>query len=306
MKRLLLTILFVMLAGMAFVVVYLLEAHWEVRSVAPALPTQAALFKAAGSDAGPVRIHYINTASQESAGRKVIHPAYVLEWADGRLFLIEVGMDREGAQAFGDVMESYLGADPIRFFGAAAQQLGARVHNVTGLAVSHLHVDHTGGITQLCETVSHQITVYQTEIQATQGNYVTAPGQAHLNEADCASRVVLQSTDIFSFVDFPGLVAVSAGGHTPGSTIFFANVGGTLWVLAGDIAWTVEDIWSNTPKPAAYSTFVVPEYGARMEELRHWLKALDADPNIKVLVSHGEAAMLASGMPAWAPEPPVQ
>ncbi len=296
MRRLFLTILFAMLAAMGLATAYLLEAHWEIRSVSPDLPNRTDIYRAVGVDGAPTRIRVINTASQEAAGRKVIHPSYVIEWADGRIFLIEVGMDRDGAEAFGQTMERFLGSDPIDFHGSVAERMGAALNDVHAIAVSHLHIDHTGGMGKICEAVSHQINVFQTELQATQGNYMTSPGLTHLDEADCVSRVVLQPERINTFADFPGLVAVPAGGHTPGSTVYFANVQGTIWALAGDIAWTLKDITTNTPKPAAYSALIVPEYGARMEELRQWLRDLNADPRINVLVSHGEDAMLAAGM----------
>ena len=291
-----LTILFALLAIAGLGTAFLLEAHWEMRSVSPDLPEREEIFRALGSEDGPIRIRFVNTASQEAAGRKVIHPSYILEWADGRIFLIEVGMDKDGAEAFGRTMERFLGSDPIAFHGSVAAQMGAALDRVAGVAVSHLHIDHTGGIGEICETVTHQITVFQTDIQAMQGNYVTAPGLTHLQEASCASRVVLEGARILTFVDFPGLIAVSAGGHTPGSTVYFANVNGTVWALAGDITWTVEDITTNTPKPTAYSTLIVPEYGARMEELRVWLRDLNADPRVHVLVSHGEQALIDTGL----------
>ncbi len=296
MRTLLLTVLFGLLAIIGVAVLFLLEAHWEIQSVAPDLPDRGEIYAALAAENGPVRIRYINTASQTAAGRKVIHPSYVIEWADGRIFLIEVGMDEPGAAAFGRTMERFLGSDPIEFHGSAAARLGPDSARIAGIAVSHLHIDHTGGIREICAAVSHQITVFQTEDQANRGNYVTNPGFADLDEAECVSRVVMEGTGAHRIVDFPGLVAVAAGGHTPGSTVYFAKVGDKIWVMAGDITWTVDDVRSNTPKPSAYSTLIVPEYGARMEELRMWLKSLDALPRIHVVVSHGEQAVIDAGM----------
>lgn len=301
MRTILLTVLFGLLAVIGIAVLYLLEAHWEIQSVAPGLPDRSDIYEALATDSGPVGIRYINTASQSAAGRKVIHPSYVIEWADGRIFLIEVGMDEPGAAAFGRTMERFLGSEPIAFHGSAAARLGPDGDRIAGIAVSHLHIDHTGGIREICAAVSHQITVFQTEDQATKGNYVTDPGFADLDDADCVSRVVLEGSGVHRIVDFPGLVAVAAGGHTPGSTVYFAKVGETIWVMAGDIAWTVDDIRSNTPKPAAYSALIVPEYGARMEELRLWLKSMDAVPRMNVVVSHGEQAVIDAGMEPYEP-----
>ncbi len=296
MRRIFWTIGVALLAIIGVGLVFLLEAHWEIRSVAPALPDRQAIDAALEGADGPVQIRYVNTASQGAAGRRVIHPAYVLEWADGRIFLVEVGMDREGAAAFGRTMERLLGSAPIEIYGSVAEQMGGDIERVAAIAVSHLHVDHTGGIAEICTAASQRIAVFQTEMQASRGNYVTVPGQAHLDEAACADKTVLPTASIYPLADYPGLIAISAGGHTPGSTVYVAKVGGTYWVMAGDIAWTAYDIQNDIPKPAAYSALVVPEYGARMEELRHWLKALDDDPNTHVVVSHGEQALIDHGM----------
>lgn len=296
MRRLLLGILFLIILGLTYIGVFLGEAHWEIRTVKPALPTVDEVRTALDRGEGPVRIRYINTASQAAAGRKVIHPSYVLEWADGRVFLVEVGMDRIGAAAFGQTMEQFLGSDPIEIFGSVAEQMGDGVSNIGAVAVTHLHTDHTGGIGEICAAHSGDVKVFQTAMQASKGNYMTAPGQGHLDNAPCAEQVVLEDGPIYEFDTYPGLVAVSAGGHTPGSTVYFAQVGDDIWVMAGDLAWTLKDILTNTAKPIAYSMLVVPEDGTRMEGLRLWLKALDQEPDVNVVVSHGEQALFDTGM----------
>jgi glyoxylase-like metal-dependent hydrolase (beta-lactamase superfamily II) len=94
-------------------------------------------------------------------------------------------------------------------------------------------------------------------------------------------------------------VAIAAGGHTPGSTVFAARVGEVTWILAGDMTNSRAALLANEPKPALYSLFIVPEAPARLERMRLWLSALDAESDVTVVVSHDQPALEASGMSAW-------
>ena len=68
MMRLLRWVLLIVLLVLGAV---LLEAHLEIRSVAPPIPTRAELEPLRTTPDGPVRLRYVNTASQrENRSRK--------------------------------------------------------------------------------------------------------------------------------------------------------------------------------------------------------------------------------------------
>ncbi len=275
---------------------FLLEAHWEMRQIKPTLPTANQIEAAVSSEDGPVSIRYINTASQASPGRHIIHPSYAIEWPDGRILLIDAGMDESGARTFGATMERFLSADPIEFHGSAAQQLGPASARVEGIGFTHLHVDHTGGIGELCNDDEPAIAVFQTEDQAVRTNYTTTPGQTHIHDADCTNVSVLKDGPVHRLEGFPGLIAIAAGGHTPGSTVFVARVKESVWVLAGDITLALDHVRTNTPKPAIYSSLIVPEAMERMEELRLWLRDLERTQSYRIIISHDIQSLHASEM----------
>jgi len=58
---------------------------------------------------------------------------------------------------------------------------------------------------------------------------------------------------------------------------------------------------SIQPKERIYSLLVTPEAPARMEELRRWLGALDAEADTHVLVSHDTDFIATGSLPAYAP-----
>ena len=151
------------IAFLVLIGVVLAEAHFEIRRVTPPLPDAAALQERVREAVGPIRLSYINTASQPGRGPFTIgHPAFLLEWADGRGFLIDTGMDREAAEAFGRLAERVFGSGPIQAHGSLVEQLGDRIARISGVAFTHLHADHTNGLLSLCAAGAGPLDLFQT------------------------------------------------------------------------------------------------------------------------------------------------
>lgn len=123
-------------------------------------------------------------------------------------------------------------------------------------------------------------------------------GLAALDAASCP-RAVLAEGLVKSVRGFPGLVAVSLGGHTPGSTLYGVVVDGKTWVFSGDITNDRRSLLEDLPKPWWYSALVEPENVERTAQLREWLRRLDERPGVTVLPAHDVVAMAAAGLPAW-------
>lgn len=283
----------------------LAQAHWQINRINPPLPSVSVLDQLSEKDNGPVSVSYINSASQPSPDSDTVgHPSFVLEWSDGRIFLIDAGMDEAAALEFGRMGEALFSASPIQFHGAVSELLGDARERVQAIAFTHLHGDHTQGAISLCAAVQSKLTVYQTSLQALEGNYTTDPGRDDLKAAGCFSEqsLVEQSEDTqgpLPIPGFPGLMAIAAGGHTPGSTIYLASVGATIWVFAGDISNFKQSIVLNRPKHWLYSTFLTPESSSQLEQLRRWLGEVDARAGYSVVVSHDLTALQNSGIRAW-------
>ncbi|NQZ97918.1 MAG: MBL fold metallo-hydrolase [Myxococcales bacterium] len=304
MKKLALATLALFLLAIAVLGSFLLHAHWQVRTIDMALPSREALASLVDIADAPIDIRYLNTGKQENpAGTPMAYPVFVLEWADGRRFAIDAGMDAKRARDFGKPIEFALGFDPMEPLGSVGRQLGTALGSVAGIAFTHLHVDHTQGIASLCPPGARPLRVFQTPTQADVGNYMTNPGKAQLEDAACARIERLAGGPLFEIPGFPGLVAIEAGGHTPGSTVFATHVQGTTWLFSGDITNFRDAMLEDRPKERIYSLFITPEAPARLSKLRRWLAALDADPRIDVVVSHDGTALESSGLRAW--EPPA-
>jgi glyoxylase-like metal-dependent hydrolase (beta-lactamase superfamily II) len=302
MRRILYGVVLILLASLGIGLAVLGEAHWEMNGLTPVLPDRPALAARTNAEGGPIRVSFVNTATQRGPGPSAVsHPAFVLEWLDGRVFLIDTGMDRERALAFSRPVELLLGAEPIEPHGSPGEQLGPAVQRVSGIAFTHLHSDHTGGLASICEEIEHTVPVFQVPWQADLENYMTSTGRDDILQAGCAIPERLAGGPLYTVPGFPGLVAFAAGGHTPGSTVFVAHVRGTTWVFAGDVTNFKEALLENRPKQRIYSLIIVPEARTHLETLRVWLAALDAEPGVTVVLSHDLDALVASKLPAWSP-----
>jgi glyoxylase-like metal-dependent hydrolase (beta-lactamase superfamily II) len=275
-------------------------AHLQIRQLDETLPDVAHLMEHDWLSApdGPVEIRWINTASQQSSFGMIGHVVFVIRWADGRAFLIDAGMDRADAIAFGKPMETVLGADATEVFGPVEEQMTDSINIIKGIGFTHLHSDHTSGITAICSVMKNPATVFQTTHQSDYQNLNTTDGQKFVEEAAC-TRSILSDELIKSIDGFPGLIAIAAGGHTPGSTIFATRVNGKTWVFAGDITNSKEEMLSDTGKGFAYSYLLVPENTALLGAWRPWLKTVDERPDAQVIISHDINDTRASDLNPW-------
>jgi len=231
------------------------------------------------------------------------HPSFVLEWADGRILLIDLGMTRVGAAAFGTPLETLGGAAPIEPHFSVAERLGAARNRVQALIFTHLHIDHVGGIEDLCAALDHPARLFMTEAQEERPNYTTKTGLNLLRQARCVRRERLTGGPLFRVPGFPGVEVIAAGGHTSGSQIIVAHLqgdgGGRSYVFTGDIVNNIDGINHDIPKPHLYSLLMVPEAPGRLGELRQFLRHLRDDSGLSLLVSHDQLQLEQSGIPAW-------
>lgn len=295
MRLLLMVVAGGILAVALVVAVIVVPALLQVRGVEPPLPDAAELRSLLEVEDGPVRLRYVNTSSQAIGDRTLGHTVFLAEWANGDVFMIDAGMDREQAAAFGELMQTLLDAGEARSHGTIAELLGPEVQRVKGVAYTHLHIDHSQGTLPFCEARGPGARVFQTRWQAELHNFNTDEGAGIVADS-CLEPGELSGGTILRPEGFPGLGLVGLGGHTPGSTLFAIPVDGQLWIFSGDITNTKQDLLTHTGKPALYSYLMVPEHTGRTAQLRLWLAELDRRPDVRVVVSHDLTDIEASGM----------
>ena len=281
--------------GLVLAAIALVPAHLQIRRVEPTLPDVAGLRALLSVENGPVGIRYVNTSSQALGQGELGHTVFLVEWANGNLFMVDAGMDRKTAVEFGRLMESVLGAEEAVSHGTIAELLGEDTMRVMAVGYTHLHIDHAQGTVPFCAARGSGASVFQTSWQADLHNYNTEESAAIVGES-CLEAGTLGEDAVMAVDGFPGIGLVALGGHTPGSTLFAVAVGDRLWLISGDISNSKADLLSDTGKGFFYSYLVVPEHTGRNELLRPWLAALDAEADTTVIVSHDLPDIAASGM----------
>lgn len=295
-------------------------AHLEIRRLDPPLPTPGDLLAAPLAEEHdlPLRLGWIDTARQRLPTSQVLaleageadppfamsHPAFVIEWSDGRIFLFDLGMDAASAVAFGTPLEALAGAEPIEPLGSVAARLGGEaLGRVAAVAFSHLHMDHVSGVDALCQRVDRRLRWVRTRSQAERDNFTTRAARALLEQSRCLEPETLEAAALARVPGFPGLSLFEAAGHTPGSQVAAVQLRRDdvveTWVLAGDVANHMRGVREDRDKPLLYRLFVVPEAPARLGRVRRLLLEVEREPRGHVVLAHDAEQLRASGLPEY-------
>ncbi len=333
MRFLLKSFAFLVVTALILATVTLAWGHVHIRRLAPPLPPLEAVTQPDRELDLPVRLTWINTASQRMPRAAVLepeldpnpdapyvmsHPAFVVEWQDGRIFLIDLGMDTATAMDFGLPNEMVVGASPMEPHKPASARLGENRSRVAGVGFTHMHVDHTDGLDKLCDDLGPRgpgqepIALFQHHNQIAQVNHTTRGAKARVQQASCTElRTLGFESGLLEVPDFPGLYAIPAAGHTPGSTLWVVQLrtfpGGSegvhddvqTWVITGDVVNQFQGVEYDLPKPRLYSLLVVPENDDRLSQVRRFLEKLSRKPGVQLLVNHDRNQIEATGLPSY-------
>jgi len=298
-KKIFLSFLLLILLAVGGITAILIPAHQQIDALNPPFPSLKSIRESAKIEGLPVSIEMFNTATQMVSKTSVLssvkkddafemsYPTFLITWENGQQFLIDAGMTESVALAFGKPLET-LGAGAMKFHGDLKDFIDPS--NINGIGFTHLHEDHVDGVRTLCPAAKGLVVVQGYE-QFSQVNYGTSAQNELLDSLECGKRLLIRDNfTLKSIAGFPGLYLINVAGHTPGSQVFVVHVKvegrNTTYILAGDLANHIEGIESNISKPVFYSRFIVPENLVQLDKARIWLKQLDAEYNINVLISH--------------------
>ncbi|MFQ3243451.1 MAG: glyoxylase-like metal-dependent hydrolase (beta-lactamase superfamily II) [Arenicella sp.] len=266
----------------------LLPAHMQVRNVAPPLPENSELLALRGANS-PAKVSYIITSSQPLERGQISHISIVIEWANGKRFLIDTGMSRREAKNFADLLKKLdSSAGSVTVYTTVSDALGSEIKDIAGVGFTHLHIDHTQGLENFCTARGTGAVLLQSASQRELHNFNTTEG-ADLLENSCLKRSdfsIAKDATLYQSIEFPGLAAFELGGHTPGSTLWAVAIADKVLLFSGDITNDKASIDHNVAKQALYSYLLVPENTKRTAELRGWLNGLDKSEPFSVIVSH--------------------
>lgn len=275
----------VFLILVALLAMFLVPQHLQIRQVAPPLPSAQELRALLEIPNSPSAVRFMTTSTQLGGVGLLSHNSVLIEWSNGDMVMIDAGMDEAGAIDFGELLKSMGPAEDVVVVGTVGQILGADISRVKAVGFTHLHIDHTQGVEKFCEDRGAGAVALQTRYQHDLQNFNTEEGAAIIAQS-CLTQEVREGDGLIKFDRFPGLAMYPLGGHTPGSTLFAVADGDRLLLFSGDITNNKADILQDKGKGFLYSYVLVPENTSRTADLRDWLRALNQQNDIEVVVSH--------------------
>lgn len=158
--------------------------------------------------------------------------------------------------------------------------LGLEWSELRGCAISHVHVDHTGGLRFVLADVPvvFQRAEYEfgATISPTMGGVYAAVPKDYLRDG---LAIALIEGDVELA---PGLTAIDTAGHTPGHQSFVVELDSRTVVLACDAA----DLRKNIVEAIPCGTTMRPEDAAAAQTAVDRLRELDERPGVDVWPGH--------------------
>ncbi len=180
----------------------------------------------------------------------------LVEWAGGaRRLVIEAGL---GAK-YGDKEQRIFALDPTRWLLPSLRAAGVEAGQITDIALTHLHFDHAGGVTEIVDgqarlTFSRaQVHVQRQEYEDARAGFglMTATYRAeNLSPVDASARWNLVEGEAELL---PGVRAVPAPGHTRGHQAIRVAGRSRALVFAGDVMPTAAHL--GPPYNMGYDLF---------------------------------------------------
>jgi len=153
------------------------------------------------------------------------------------------------------------------------------------IAVTHEHYDHLGAV----ESAHFTEIAPKLKLTAAQRQPPPFGGLGH----DLSATGMLESGPEGSLHKVaPGVVAITAAGHTPGSQMLYVRLkGGAEFLLIGDVAWQEKNLELEKTRARAISWMMGEDAEAITHQLRAILDFKKANPSVDVVVAHDIAAM---------------
>jgi glyoxylase-like metal-dependent hydrolase (beta-lactamase superfamily II) len=246
--------------------------------------------KAAGNgDNLPVKINIIRIAEGQFPGgmvvageRTKVYTAPLVTFqvvyerelpGGGATVIIDGGLDRAGLAKMGG--ESTFNEAGYTMFQRAMRKAAAVI-------ITHEHFDHAGGIaaSPFFGEIAGRVLLTPEQVS---GPEMRNTGFSPEMLAKCG-RLVYHGLHVL----YPGMVLLKTPGHLQGHQVVYVKLkNGNEFLIAGDIAWNMDNITRLSSRPLLVSLFLGEDREAVAGQLR-WLHDIwyKAHPEVRIIVSH--------------------
>ena len=168
----------------------------------------------------------------------------------------------------------------------ALDSLGLAPENIDLILMTHMHMDHAGGLLLEKARAFPKAKVAIAKPELDYWLDLASKDRSQPNAALVRSVVDAYGTDIlppFAFEEYvmPGVKAVDASGHTPGHTAFLLKAEGKSLLIIGDLVHAADFQFALPEECASYDIDAAKAVAARKRIL-----SLSADENIPVAGMH--------------------
>ncbi|MCP4006304.1 MAG: hypothetical protein GY725_19150 [bacterium] len=201
----------------------------------------------------------------------MVHRAFQIVYAD-RSWIVDVTMGEKALRGMsGDAL----------FYADAFQSVLSALGRAEGIVFTHEHIDHIQGLA-----------LHPNPDKLASRVRFAAAQSANASEMD-SSQIpgVLRETQPLDSARYlalaPGLVAIEAAGHTPGSQIIYVGLAsGREFLLLGDVAWHQRQIDELIYRPRLTTDLILGEDRAAVLAQFRTLHTLKQTGQIEYVVSH--------------------
>lgn len=222
------------------------------------------------------------------------HPTFAFRWRDGRLLVVDTGLALDEAESFGAATK-LVGGGPMHCDPNAWSELSGPDVRIEAIVFSHLHIDHTTGVRELCRN-GRRVPVRLSPEQLASDERYERQGREGLEQAaaDCLHfdpwAVENPGAPVEDLAGFPGVYRVAVPGHTPGSQLLVGftprpDGGVTGYVISGDVVNHQLGLERDVDKPWWYRWFIVREDAEQQQRNRRLLRDLRS-AGFEILVDH--------------------
>jgi glyoxylase-like metal-dependent hydrolase (beta-lactamase superfamily II) len=174
-----------------------------------------------------------------------------------------------------------------QFDQAAYERVLTAEENAARVMITHEHLDHVMAIARhpRPEAIAPHLALTAPQIAGLPEHApggVLAPAIANAAPIDLATPTRLA----------PGIVAVSAPGHSPGTILIYARTTAREYLFIGDIAWLMASVEQARGRPRLIRAFlpgVDPDRPAVLRQLRALHDIAAAEPELVIVPAHDDA-----------------
>jgi glyoxylase-like metal-dependent hydrolase (beta-lactamase superfamily II) len=192
--------------------------------------------------------------------------------------MVDAGFDRA-------LWDQFSPDRPVRYRQDHYEQVQRALREADDIVLTHEHWDHAGGVERGTHLDQVAANTRLTGVQLR--TLLDRPDSAHYVRLDHQSQSKYRAIEYdLVYRLAPGVVLISAPGHTPGAQLIYVRLGsGRELLLVGDLVWLKEGLETGRQRPEATSQDLKEDRQKVQQEI-DWVRRIVRHDGITAIPSH--------------------